>query len=209
MGLIGDYGRLLILGFFSATVTQQQIMQLLSQAGLRGIFTPTGGGSGPRTRSQGLRRHVALEDEDDEDEDPTEGFTPFGRSRRPKRRSFAGDRYPKVPSEEGKKLMASGNFGTNDRCDHSACGQPFAPSTHHKRRRLARRMFDRELGIEKRGRARALGSLASQDLIPSSKADMIINLNDRCYSGQFSEDGSFFFACGQDFKVRMYDTSNP
>ena len=70
-------------------------------------------------------------------------------------------------------------------------------------------MLDREMGVENRGRARALSSLASQDLIPGSKADLIVNMNARCYSGQFSEDGSFFFACGQDFKVRMYDTTNP
>lgn len=38
---------------------------------------------------------------------------------------------------------------------------------------------------------------------------MIINYNDRCYSGQFSDDGNFFFSCAQDFRVRMYDTSNP
>jgi len=105
--------------------------------------------------------------------------------------------------------MASGTFGTNDRCDHSACGEPFTDSTIRKRRKLARRMLDREMGVENRGRARALTSLTSQTLIPTSKADLIVNLNARCYSGQFSEDGSFFFACGQDFKVRMYDTSNP
>lgn len=146
---------------------------------------------------------------DEEDDDNDGDFMPYGRPYRRARRGFTGDRYPKVPSEEGKKLMEGGTFGVNDRCNHSACGQPFSENTQHKRRRLARRMFDRELGVESRGRARALGSLASQDLIPGSKADMIINLNDRCYSGQFSEDGSFFFACGQDFKVRMYDTRNP
>lgn len=29
------------------------------------------------------------------------------------------------------------------------------------------------------------------------------------YSGQFSDDGSFYFSCSQDLRVRMYDTSNP
>ena len=48
-----------------------------------------------------------------------------------------------------------------------------------------------------------------QGLIPSSTADTIIHYNSRCYSGQFSDDGNFFFSCAQDFKVRMYDTSNP
>ena len=46
-------------------------------------------------------------------------------------------------------------------------------------------------------------------MIPESKADTIIHYNARCYSGQFSDDGNFFFSCAQDFKVRMYDTSNP
>lgn len=160
-------------------------------------------------------RHVELgddgEEEDTNNSEDDEGIYPgYGvrRSRRSRRR-FEGDRYPKIPSDEGKKLMESGTFGTNDRCDHSACGLPFSQTSMRKRRKLARRMFDREMGVEQRGRIGALNSLASQDLIPGSQADLIVNLNARCYSGQFSEDGSFFFACGQDFKVRMYDTSNP
>lgn len=46
-------------------------------------------------------------------------------------------------------------------------------------------------------------------MIPSSVADRIIHYDSRSYSGQFSDDGNFFFCCAQDFKVRMYDTSNP
>ncbi len=46
-------------------------------------------------------------------------------------------------------------------------------------------------------------------MIPSSSADMVINYNASCYSGQFSQDGNFFFCCAQDFRVRMYDTANP
>ena len=174
-----------------------------------------GGGGGPTTRSQARRAHVELGEDGDEEEaadDSDDGdiYPGYGarRSRRRPRR-FEGDRYPKIPSEKGQELMDSGTFGANDYCDHSACGLPFSQTQMRKRRKLARRMFDREMGVEQRGRARALNSLASQELIPGSQADLIVNLNARCYSGQFSEDGSFFFACGQDFKVRMYDTSNP
>ena len=46
-------------------------------------------------------------------------------------------------------------------------------------------------------------------MLPSSNADTIIHYDNRCYSGQFSDDGNFFFSCSQDFNVRMYDTSNP
>ena len=46
-------------------------------------------------------------------------------------------------------------------------------------------------------------------MIPGTPADKIIHYNAKCYSGQFSDDGNFFFCCAQDFRVRMYDTSNP
>jgi WD repeat-containing protein 23 len=46
-------------------------------------------------------------------------------------------------------------------------------------------------------------------MIPGSQADKIIHYDSRSYSGQFSDDGNFFFCCEQNFKVRMYDTSNP
>ncbi|KAK5164350.1 uncharacterized protein LTR77_010046 [Saxophila tyrrhenica] len=198
----------------ASTATQLRILQLLSHGNLRSILQSTGG---PTTRSRarhGGARLAALDDDDDslqdDDDDDEDAYRGYGarRSRRA-RRTFVGERYPKIPSEEGKKLMDSGTFGTNDHCDHTACGLPFSDTHMRKRKKLARRMLDREMGVENRGRARALGALASQQLIPSSKADLIVNLNARCYSGQFSEDGSFFFACGQDFRVRMYDTSNP
>lgn len=46
-------------------------------------------------------------------------------------------------------------------------------------------------------------------MIPGTRAETIIHYDDPIYSGQFSDDGNFFFSCCQDFKVRMYDTSNP
>ncbi|KXT15556.1 hypothetical protein AC579_6532 [Pseudocercospora musae] len=189
------------------SLTQQQILQLLNHAGLRGVLSGLTGG--PTTRSQGRARHVALDDNEEEDDDEEYGYVGYGARRARRRRVVVGDRYPPIPSEQGKDLMEQGTFGNNDRCRHTACGLPMAQETKRHRRKLAWRMMDREMGIEHRGRQRVLNNLACQDMIPGSKADLIINLNARCYSGQFSEDGSFFFACGQDFKVRMYDTSNP
>lgn len=51
--------------------------------------------------------------------------------------------------------------------------------------------------------------LRLQSMLPGSEADFIIHYDARSYSGQFSEDGNFFYSCSQDFRVRMYDTSNP
>lgn len=46
-------------------------------------------------------------------------------------------------------------------------------------------------------------------MIPSSNADIVIHYDQPVYSGQFSDDGNFFFSVNKDYKVRMYDTSNP
>ena len=46
-------------------------------------------------------------------------------------------------------------------------------------------------------------------MLPATNADMIVHYDEPVYSGQFSDDGNFFYACVKDFKVRMYDTSNP
>jgi len=130
----------------------------------------------------------ALDDFDD-DED-------IGWGRRRRRRHHGGpSRFPKVPSDEGTKLMHSGVFGANEqRAD---------------KKQLARRILDRELGLGDRRDRKQNQDLMAQGMIPSTNPEMIVHYDDPVYSGQFSDDGNFFYACGHDFKVRMYDTSNP
>ena len=69
--------------------------------------------------------HVLFHDDDD-------GGWGFRRRRR--RSPPDPNRFPKVPSEKGTELMHSGTFGSTDRHITS-------------RKRLARRILDRELGI--------------------------------------------------------------
>jgi WD repeat-containing protein 23 len=178
-------------------ITRDQIMQLLGHAGLGRIFasdfTPRGG----------LRRRRIDEDEEEEQEeasDPGTGYDPVGPSRTSRRRRPRGrDLYEKVPSEQGKELMQAGNFGSNPRKE----------DTIKRKKRLAYDIMRRELGVGSNGRQKNATRLLKQDMIPESVADTIIHYNARCYSGQFSDDGNFFFSCAQDFRVRMYDTSNP
>ena len=92
--------------------------------------------------------------------------------------------------------MQCGAFGSMD---------PFNSVRKGRKPRLARQVLDRELG-EDIGFEKELGRRMSQNLIPSSNADMIINYDRKAYSGQFSDDGNFYFSCSQDFRVRMYDT---
>ncbi|KAI4865220.1 WD40 repeat-like protein [Hypoxylon rubiginosum] len=136
--------------------------------------------------------HLVLGEGDDEDDEEIA----FGYRRR--RRNMDPNRFPKVPSEEGRELMNSGTFGSND-----------IRSPISSRKRLARRILDRELGIGNRASRQINQGVMAQSMIPTSDAEMIINYDDNVYSGQFSDDGNFFFACVKDMKVRMYDTSNP
>ncbi|KAK0723958.1 WD40-repeat-containing domain protein [Apiosordaria backusii] len=104
------------------------------------------------------------------------------------------DRFPKVPSEEGRKLMESGSFGSFD--------------IHQRRPRgISRRLLDRELGLGEVEQQRNRG-LMLQQMLPSTKPEMIIHYQNCVCCGQFSGDGNFFYTCTKDFKVRLYDTSN-
>ncbi|PYH94170.1 WD40 repeat-like protein [Aspergillus ellipticus CBS 707.79] len=164
-------------------VSAARLLNLLASNGLRHILHYNG-------------LHDAGVVPDEEDDDYEFGF--FGyrrRSRRP-----GGQQSPKVPSEEGTKLMGSGHFGAN----------PYYVDRLKKRKpALASKMMWRELGIDVSPAQRRNVRAITQELIPGSAADKTIHFDSRCYSGQFSDDGNFFFCCAQDFKVRMYDTSNP
>lgn len=115
--------------------------------------------------------------------------------RRRRRHPPDPNRFPKVPCDNGRELMDSGSFGSTDR------RVPIS-----QRKQLARRILDRELGI---ANPRINEDAMAQSMIPSSASDLRIHYRAPVYCGQFSADGNFFYACVKDFKVRMYDTSNP
>ena len=102
-------------------VSRNQILQLLGHAGLRRIFANHGGA--------GLR----VLDVDEDDDDSLDGL--LGRRRRRPRGTKA--KHPPVPSEEGRKLMTSGTFGSNEY---------YKDILYKRKPRLARRLMSRELG---------------------------------------------------------------
>ena len=101
-------------------------MQLLGHAGLRRIFA----------------NHAVDGSEDpnaeDDDEILSSGNRGFSGRRR---RRTKGDphRFPKVPSEEGRKLMDSGTFGSSE---------PWQDVSKKQKSKLARQLMHRELGID-------------------------------------------------------------
>ncbi|KAF1354502.1 WD40 repeat-like protein [Lizonia empirigonia] len=170
-------------------ITRDQIMQLLGHAGLGRIFASD-------FTARSARRH----EEEGDDSDTGTGYDAVvPRSSRRQRRARGEALYEKVPSERGQELMNGGIFGSNKRQE----------DTVKRKKRLAYNIMRRELGLGSEGRQKNATRLMKQDMIPESVADTIIHYNARCYSGQFSDDGNFFFSCAQDFRVRMYDTSNP
>ncbi|KAL5398913.1 hypothetical protein PMIN04_009478 [Paraphaeosphaeria minitans] len=187
-------------------ISRDQILQLLGHSGLRQLFT-TGGfaTTGARFRTRRLVDDDDDDEEDDDDDDESDytdsgeratGYDPVG----PRRRKDRGRAsFEKVPSDTGKELMDTGTFGANPRTEDSI----------KRNKRLAYHVLQRELGLGGDGRQKNASRLMRQAMIPEGVADTIIHYNARCYSGQFSDDGNFFFSCAQDFRVRMYDTSNP
>ncbi|KAK5069750.1 hypothetical protein LTS08_006687 [Lithohypha guttulata] len=141
------------------------------------------------------------DDNEDEDEDDGEYYPHRYHRRRRAKRNLDPNRFPKIPNETGRKLMQSGYFGGVDTCTERIC---------QRKRSVSERLLWRRLGIEPRSTARRHNQLIAQELIPNTTyADKIIHYDSRAYSGQFSDDGNFFFSCTQNFKVQMYDTSNP
>ncbi|RKF62162.1 LEC14B-like protein [Erysiphe neolycopersici] len=177
---------------------QMRLLQFLQTGGIYGIV-----------------RSIDADDDDDNefdddyhDNDENENEVFWDQSWRrmlPPSHSVDQDRFPKVPSEEGAELMNSGNFGLNT----AEANTSIDKSNIGKKTKIAMRIFNRELAIESPVRQKISQKLMKQELIPSSVADMIIQFENPVYSGQFSDDGNFFFAVNKDFKVRMYDTSNP
>ncbi|KAH8667425.1 WD40-repeat-containing domain protein [Tricladium varicosporioides] len=150
-----------------------------------------------------LFRFTAQDDFDDDDDD--DDFNPMWRRRR--RQKPDPNRFPKVPSDEGAELMRSGTFGSNEAQDITSVDDD--GRVMQKKKRLAKRILDRELATSDYAGQKLNNRLMAQGMIPASNADIIIHYNQPVYSGQFSDDGNFFFSANKDYHVRMYDTSNP
>lgn len=109
-------------------VTTTQLFRFLGTNGLRRML-----------QSQGILRTQQFDEESDEEI----GYT-FGSHglRRRRRQRPSGDLYPKVPSDAGRELMASGIYGNNPY---------YVDKLKHRRRKLATKLMWREMGIGPRG----------------------------------------------------------
>lgn len=100
-------------------VVPTQIMQLLGQAGLRRIFA--------NHRASGSGITLQLDAGNEVQNDSLGGWRMKGSS----------NRFPSVPSKEGRKLMDGGTFGSNEY---------YRDICKKSNTRLARKLMSRELG---------------------------------------------------------------
>lgn len=118
---------MLILGIAAAR-QRRQVMRLLANSEIGRLF------------------HFATDDDDLEEVDDDDEDGDFNHSWRRRRRRQRPDpnRFPKVPSDKGTELMNSGTFGSNElqtvKTDDT--------NNISKKKKLARRILDRELATE-------------------------------------------------------------
>ncbi|ORY07976.1 WD40 repeat-like protein [Basidiobolus meristosporus CBS 931.73] len=102
--------------------------------------------------------------------------------------------------KKSHELRASGEFGYSDAYVN--------PQNIIGRRRTSVNVVDKLIARECMP-SYFLKAPVSKNYRPSGRGQVVAHYDSRPYSGQFSEDGTFFYACGQDFLVHIYDTTGP
>ncbi|TFK56756.1 WD40 repeat-like protein [Heliocybe sulcata] len=102
--------------------------------------------------------------------------------------------FPEVkePQEAGVNLLMSGEFGR--------IGHRLKSSHGQKHINMYRSIRDRATSLRSPPRE----ELASH-LIPNSNGTAVACYSSNAYSGQFSDDSSFYYTCVQDFTLNVYD----
>ncbi|PKI86053.1 hypothetical protein MVES_000420 [Malassezia vespertilionis] len=132
------------------------------------------------------------------DEDDGEGTIPGFRY--PGRSGAPSDLWEPTtkPVAAGSELEFSGDFGIPWK---SMSGT--RPGPYHTSYNLATQIARRKLT------SRLAHKTSYTPMIPNSKGVIMAEYSAPCYSGQYSEDASFFYTCNRDMRVHIYDTTKP
>lgn len=135
-----------------------QLMQLLGHAGLRRILAShRAGGSG-----------ITVQLDEDDQEGLEDRYDALG-TRRKQRAKGWKNKFPPVPSEEGKKLMDGGVFGSSGY---------YRDNRMQRKTRLARKLMSRELGIDRYHSARANNAVSQVWIINMTLPSICIQLTE-------------------------------
>ena len=122
-----------------------QIMRLLGHAGLRRIL------ANHRAGGSGIALRLGEEDENELED----GHGGLGARRRRRTKSWK-DKYPSVPSEEGKRLMDGGTFGSNEH---------YRDVRMRRKTRLTKKLMDRELGTDRNVSTRMTSAISQVSFV--------------------------------------------
>ncbi|KAK9729338.1 hypothetical protein K7432_000381 [Basidiobolus ranarum] len=102
--------------------------------------------------------------------------------------------------QKSHELQASGEFGYSDAYVN--------PQNVIGKRKASNNVFDKLITRECMP-SYFLKAPVSKNYWPSGRGKVVVQYDTRPYSGQYSEDGTFFYVCCQDFLVHIYDTTGP
>ena len=124
-------------------MTSAQLLEILrTNAPFRQLLT--------RRAFNGRAANTGVDDDEDDDGEAGHGRFASRRRRRPKN---CQNKYPKIPSEEGRELMESGIYGSRD---------DFADIRRKRKNNISERLMWRRLGDNARGSYRRANRLISQ-----------------------------------------------
>lgn len=160
-------------------------------------------------------------EQQDEDDDMYETMDEDEDYIEPHRRTNSSNREPSIINLEtariGQELLQSGEFGAHSFIP-GTLALPFTHSLPHQL--LARELAGSYAPCTTHIHASHVKSTRSiqpptqtklgQHYIPNQRlGHTMAQFDSRAYSGQFSQDGKFFYTCCQDFTIHLFETQDP
>ncbi|KAJ9082227.1 hypothetical protein DSO57_1006335 [Entomophthora muscae] len=100
--------------------------------------------------------------------------------------------------QDSEKIMGNGQFGTPE-------GLVYIDGSQLSEKRF---LCHRLHLAQSRGINFLPPTAITSAFVPNSRGQVSKRYPSRVYSGQFSQDGTFFFSCTQDFKLRIFDVTD-
>ncbi|KAI4528778.1 WD40 repeat-like protein [Schizophyllum commune Loenen D] len=171
--------------------------QLVNWETLVRLLARSRGGNGSQAFDIATLAGILDGENDDDDDDE---YTPDGRDEAysiSPRQSRDTPLFPPVtePKEEGVKLLMSGEFGRVG-----------------NKMRARQNRFDLPTAITKQATAQRPVVFKEDyvnSIIPNTNGTTVAEYAANVYTGQYSQDSSFYYTCSQDFELHIYDTTQP
>jgi WD repeat-containing protein 23 len=182
----------------------------LSLQSIRNMLRTRFGGQATRTRT---RRRTNDDDDDDDEEEDADFLDDFDDDEEDEDEDYGGVKQwyelTKEPQISGINLERSGLFSRiplkYSRAQTKNWHMPITSTSTSSSLSSYFTSREHSLGLLSRSSKQGLGSM----LIPNSSGVEVSQFTSKVYSGQYSNDGDFFYTACQDFCIYIYDTASP